>query len=259
MRSIASYADHFGNARGRYRIHSPFVYELLVNTIRNKEPDPALEKVEKVAAELRKDPRKIEVKDMGAGSKWASGPKRSIASIAGRSGTDRRFGRMLFRLAQRFGQNNVLELGSSLGIGTMCLAAGSKGNVHSIEACPASVKIAEESIERSDLKNVEVHHGSFQDELPHLMERESALDLIRIDGDHREEATVEYFRKCLEKAHNDSLFIIDDIHWSKGMERAWDRIRREDPVTLSLDLFQAGLLFLRKEQKERMHLKLRWT
>ncbi|MBK9599269.1 MAG: hypothetical protein IPO60_13350 [Flavobacteriales bacterium] len=41
-----------------------------------------------------------------------------------------------------------------------------------------------------------------------------------IDGHHAAEPTLDYFDQCLAKAHNDTVFIFDDIHWSTGMEEA---------------------------------------
>ena len=68
------------------------------------------------------------------------------------------------------------------------------------------------------------------------------------DGNHQEKPTIEYFEACLAKAHNETLFIFDDIHWSEGMEKAWDYIKSHEKVTVTIDLFFIGLVFFRKEQ-----------
>ena len=44
------------------------------------------------------------------------------------------------------------------------------------------------------------------------------IDLVFIDGNHQENPTISYFEKCLNYAHNDTIFIFDDIYWSIGME-----------------------------------------
>ncbi|HLW33390.1 MAG TPA: class I SAM-dependent methyltransferase, partial [Aequorivita sp.] len=73
-------------------------------------------------------------------------------------------------------------------------------------------------------------------------------DLILIDGDHNGERTLEYFNALLEKVHNDSLIIFDDIYWSKDMTEAWQKIIAHEKVTVSIDTFQWGMVFFRKEQ-----------
>ena len=57
-----------------------------------------------------------------------------------------------------------------------------------------------------------------------------------------------YFRQCLAKAHEDSVFVFDDIYWSAEMERAWKEISSMPEVSAALDLFQIGIVFFRKSQ-----------
>jgi len=44
--------------------------------------------------------------------------------------------------------------------------------------------------------------------------------------------------------------VFDDIHWSPGMERAWEKIRAHPKITVSLDLLRLGLVFFRRENKK---------
>ena len=76
------------------------------------------------------------------------------------------------------------------------------------------------------------------------------IDLVFIDGNHQKEATLSYFQKLLPLAHNETVFIFDDIHWSAGMEEAWKEIQANPKVTVSIDSFFWGLVFFRKEQKK---------
>jgi len=81
-------------------------------------------------------------------------------------------------------------------------------------------------------------------------------DLIYFDGNHQKEATLHYFEKLLPLAHNDSVFIFDDIHWSGEMEEAWEQIKAHPRVRVSVDTFYWGLVFFRKEQ-EKEHFTIR--
>ncbi|MDR9458281.1 MAG: class I SAM-dependent methyltransferase [Salegentibacter sp.] len=78
--------------------------------------------------------------------------------------------------------------------------------------------------------------------------QQTSFDLIYFDGHHTKEATLKYFELLLPTAHNDSVFVFDDIHWSRGMEEAWDIIKKHPEVRVSIDTFHLGLIFFRKEQ-----------
>lgn len=81
-------------------------------------------------------------------------------------------------------------------------------------------------------------------------------DLIYIDGNHQKEATLRYFEELLATVHNDSVMIFDDIHWSKEMEEAWVEIKLHPQVKVTIDTFQWGLVFFRREQ-EKEHFVIR--
>ncbi|MFD2517962.1 O-methyltransferase [Salinimicrobium flavum] len=80
--------------------------------------------------------------------------------------------------------------------------------------------------------------------------------LLYIDGNHRKEATLRYFEKLLPTVHNDTVMIFDDIHWSAGMEEAWEEIKKHPSVTVTIDTFFWGLVFFRQEQ-EKEHFVIR--
>nr|WP_316928856.1 class I SAM-dependent methyltransferase [Salinimicrobium xinjiangense] len=74
--------------------------------------------------------------------------------------------------------------------------------------------------------------------------------LLYIDGNHQKEATLSFFEKLLPTVHNDSVMIFDDIHWSAGMEEAWEEIKTHPQVRVTIDTFQWGLVFFRREQEK---------
>jgi predicted O-methyltransferase YrrM len=78
-----------------------------------------------------------------------------------------------------------------------------------------------------------------------------------MDGHHAKEPTLDYFELCLQHSHNDTVLVLDDIHWSQGMEAAWSAIKAHPRVTVTIDLYSLGLVFLRSEQA-REHFRLRY-
>jgi predicted O-methyltransferase YrrM len=174
-----------------------------------------------------------------------------VSEIAGRSAKNVRYCRLLFRLAYYLRPQVILEIGSSLGISTSYLAStNSAAKVITLEGCPNTANEAKKNFESLGLKNVEIIVGNFGTILPDLIHRLPAAgcQLVFFDGNHRKGPTLDYFKQCLGFAHNDSVFVFDDIHWSNEMEEAWEEIKLHPEVTVTIDLFFLGIIFFRKEQ-----------
>ena len=80
------------------------------------------------------------------------------------------------------------------------------------------------------------------------LKEHNQLDFVFFDGNHKKKPTLSYFKQCLEVAHEDSIFIFDDIYWSTEMTEAWQEIKKHPKVTLSIDCFEMGIVFFKKEQ-----------
>ena len=154
------------------------------------------------------------------------------------------------KLVEYFKFSSVLELGTSLGLSTAAISLGnSKSYISSLEGCKETSNVAIQMFEKYDLNNIKIVQGNFKDALSNTVTG-ATYDLIYFDGNHSKEATLEYFKTCLPSVHNDSLFIFDDIHWSKDMEEAWEKIKTHEKVKVTIDTFQWGLVFFRKEQEK---------
>jgi predicted O-methyltransferase YrrM len=188
------------------------------------------------------------VTDLGAGSRVDKSNERSIRQIAKNASKSKKIGRLLFRLSRHVQPNNILELGTSLGLSSLYLAYGSpSSNIITIEGCPNISKIAADNFQKASMYKIQLETGNFDDKLPEILEKINSLDLAFIDGNHQQEPTIKYFEQCLLKSNPDSILIFDDIHWSDGMEKAWEYIINHPSVTLSVDIFHMGIVFLRKE------------
>ena len=108
------------------------------------------------------------------------------------------------------------------------------------------------------MQHIELLEGDFNNTLPEYIGKLDQIGLAYVDGNHRYAPTVQYFNSLLEKSNEDSVLIFDDIHWSAEMEKAWAEIKAHPSVTLTIDLFFIGLVFLRKAQKEKEHFIIRY-
>ncbi|MBK9420787.1 MAG: class I SAM-dependent methyltransferase [Flavobacteriales bacterium] len=255
---VRAYLKHLRHGGNRHDVHSPFVFALVENVLRKRTPPHAFAEIEAQRLALLKDNRIITVTDFGAGSRQGSGFQRSVSSIARTALKPKRQAEMLARLVDYSAPNTILELGTSLGITTLYLArSAASAQVHTIEGCTAIGSIAQENFTTAGTQNIHPHVGRFEDQLDVVLATLGRLDFAFIDGHHAKEPTLSYFDQCLAKAHNDTVFIFDDIHWSQGMDDAWSAIKAHPKVTVTIDLFNFGIVFLRKEQ-QREHFVLRY-
>lgn len=145
----------------------------------------------------------------------------------------------------------MLDLGTSLGITTAYLAKAVEpfgGRVITFEGCPETARLAGRTFAQLDCSHVQQVIGDLNETLSPTLQKLPPLDLVFFDANHQYEPTIQYFTVCLDHIHNDSVFIFDDLYWSAGMEQAWNAIRRNPVVTVTVDLFGVGLVFFRREQ-----------
>lgn len=258
MQHISSYLGHLLKARDRHGVHSPFVYELIAQVLRRTEPRPEFLAIEQLREDLFRNTATIHVNDLGAGSRVFELPTRRVCDIARTALKSPKNAALLFRLARYFQPTTVVELGTSFGLSTLYLARGAEeGRVVTIEGCAQTLRIAQHHFDSLEQRNIRSVLGSFQTRLPELLLKMDRLDMVFIDGHHATEPTLAYYEQCLTKAHNDTVFIFDDIHWSRGMEEAWQAVKAHPRTTVTIDLYDMGLVFLRTEQA-REHFTLRY-
>ncbi|MDA0713682.1 MAG: class I SAM-dependent methyltransferase [Bacteroidetes bacterium] len=227
----------------RHGVHSPFVFEFIEKVLRNRGSIPEAMEIEAIRRRLLKDRTLISTMDPGAGSTAAG--SRSIQNVAKRSLSSRDQCRILYRIVKHFTPSTVIEFGTCLGISTAYLSAAGCERLISMEGHPDLFKGAEKVLSSLDLK-AELHEGLFDASLDNIINDVGKVDMAFIDGHHTEEATLHYYDRLRPHLHENSVIIFDDIHWSDGMERAWETLKRSEGVTLSIDLFWCGLLFFKK-------------
>ncbi|MBY0477630.1 MAG: class I SAM-dependent methyltransferase [Chitinophagaceae bacterium] len=252
---------YFTAANGKgHGIHSPFVFDLVVKVLNDETNYAAYKEIEQQRRRLLKNETIITVEDFGAGSVKGLTKQRVVQQIAATSLKPKKYAQLLYRLVQYVQPTQILELGTSLGITTAYLAkAKPDAAVITMEGSPAIAEIAQQQFADLQLKNVKVVTGNFDETLVSTLAASSTpFDFIFIDGNHRKDPTLCYFEQLLVKTTADTVFVFDDIHWSKEMEDAWELIKQHPSVTLTVDLFFIGLVFLRKEQKEKEHFVIRF-
>jgi predicted O-methyltransferase YrrM len=245
------------NGRG-HGVHSPFVFDFIQNVLTDKTPFPEYAHIEILRSKLLADQTPVPMEDYGAGSRNGPGSK-SIAQISRHAAKSPKYGQLLYRIVRYYQPHYVLELGTSLGISTAYLASADKNAVVVTgEGNYAVATIAKNNFEMLGLPNIRIITGNFQNTLPEMVSALPLIDLAFIDANHRRQPTITYFMELLKKITDRSVIIFDDIHWSRGMEEAWEEIKRHPQVMLTVDLFFMGIVFFRPEFKVKQHFRIRF-
>ncbi|WP_439555534.1 O-methyltransferase [Dyadobacter sp.] len=247
---IAAYFKYLFHSGNAHAIHSPFVFDLYNRVINVKDHNEDYARIKELRKKLLSSTEVIEIVDLGAGSRVNKSNKRKIKTITRNAEKPEKFGRLFYRLIQNFQPQNIIELGTSLGLTTLYLSkANSTARITSFEGCPQTAAKAREHFANMGATNIEVVLGNIDQTLPDkLRDLSQKIDFLYVDANHRYEPTVRYFEDCLPYAHNNSVFIFDDIYWSKEMTAAWKYIKAHPGVTVTIDLFWVGIVFFRAEQ-----------
>jgi predicted O-methyltransferase YrrM len=233
------------NKKG-HGIHSPFVFDLVSRVFRNKADPAVVYCIEKVRQRLKRDKRIINILDLGSGSEKGRHKLKKVSDIARFSPVPEKYGVLLSGLAAEFGGQLIIEFGTSFGISTMYMAlSGRETMVATMEGCAATAGIADTNFKEAGLKNVRLYIGPFEDSISEIVKTGITPGIVFIDGNHRKKPVVEYFEKMAEISDNKTVIIIDDIYNTREMEEAWREIRKNERVTLSIDIFRMGIVFFR--------------
>ena len=230
-------------------IHSPFIYDFARNVLFKKSEKHLFSHIKEYRQHLNLNKQTVLFEDFGAGSKIINSVKRKVCDIAKTSSTKNKYGMLLARIIAYYKPKFIIELGTSLGIGTLYLTTlfGKNAKLYTVEGDKNVSKIANEYIKEVTTKNIHFINAKFRDAILELTRKNEDFDFIFFDGNHSEKATIYYFEQCLSKINDKSIFVFDDIHWSKGMENAWEYIKSHTKTKVCIDLFQFGIVFFKKE------------
>ncbi|MFV8325520.1 O-methyltransferase [Flavobacterium sp. ZS1P14] len=264
---IKPYLLFLWRSKNEHAVHSPFVFNVLTKCFYDKKSKPEYAILRNFRNSLLENKNDIEVTDFGAGSKVFKSNTRTISKIAKTAGITAGRAQLLFRIIHYFQPDTILEIGTSLGLATSALSLGNlKAKIITLEGCPETAKIAQEQFRQFGLTNINSVITEFSLYLKDqnlkcnpgvlLDQAKQTQSLIYFDGNHSKKATLDYFELLLPTITNESVWIFDDIHWSSAMEEAWEIIKKHPKVTVTIDTFQWGLVFFRREQ-EKEHFVIR--
>lgn len=160
-----------------------------------------------------------------------------------------RSGLILYLLTRILGPQNILELGTNVGISSAYMAAAlkvnkSNGKVITLDASPYRQHIAKKVHCNIGVDNISYVKGLFSETLSDSLKSAKTIDLAFVDGHHQYQPTLDYFEQILQFSNSNTVFVFDDIRWSDGMRKAWAEIQSDNRSGLVVDLSSVGVCML---------------
>jgi predicted O-methyltransferase YrrM len=239
-----SYLRFLWFSKNQHGIHSPFVYHLITRCFYNKAHFKTYQLWDKVQQYLLSSKEYL-IYNVEAKPKFRK--KQTVAQLAKDSSFSKKRARLMIRLADYLNVENALELGTGLGLTSISMAGSGKVKLKTVENNLVFSEFAQTQFEKLGLNSISCIHSNFEKFHSELQPKEK-FDLVFIHVNQSGTTTLSYFESLLIHKHNDTLFVLEGIHSSSDMEKLWKQIQNHPQVQVTIDTFQWGLVFFRKEQ-----------
>ena len=241
---VSEFIKYVCGSKGRHAFHSPFVYDFKDKCLTLKLNDLFLKERKKQQKGLKNDISSFKMEDFGAGSRKLQ-EVRIVKEVYKSAATKGVFLDLLSQLSGFYQPKQILELGTSLGVGTFALTYGN-GKITTVDACEKTQTFAKHYFPKTKAEIVFVN-----DNFQHFIEKDTTVyDLIFIDGHHDGRALKDYLKALEKNSHDETIFILDDIRWSRSMLQLWKEIISDNHYHLSIDLFKFGIVIKRHHQNK---------
>ena len=239
---IWHYITHFMSSRNNYGhgIHSPYIFNFVQSTLHCEHAYYCFNKIENIRKQNASNKSEVHITDFGTGNNRIS----TVAKITNTALQSKKNAQLLFKIANYIKAENILELGTSLGITTAYLVShSSKCNCISFEGAEEIVQIAKKNHNILGIRNIKIINGDINKTLAKSIAAYTTFDLIYIDANHNYASLMQYYEEILNKTHENSVVVIDDIYWSDGMRKAWEEIKNHPATTCTIDIYHMGIVF----------------
>ena len=239
----------------KYGIEGNLIAQAFLKTLKKEntpDEDQLFKKLNQFRSDLLTDNRKISFEEIGTSAEL------TVAQVARRAASPEIWTRFFYQLCKPNSIKNILEIGTNLGVSGQYFikALENKKNTKfvTLEGVKGLCEMASARFNRLTTQNrFEVVHGLYDKTLPSILKSRIRFDLVFIDGNHQYEATLKYFELVKNNLTDGALVIFDDIHWSKGMRKAWEEIGFQKEIAFSINFFKLGIIVFDPKQTKPTH------
>ena len=242
---IKSYISFIIKSKNKHGVHSPFVFDLITKCFNKKNPTNFDQLFLKYKKELFKNTSTINVTSNSTISNM-----RQVSKISKSTEISNKSAKLLIKLMQYYKPTSVIEIETSLGLSTAALSISlPNSSITTLEECTEKGNIAQNLFNKYQFKNIKLIIGNFNETLAKQLNK-NTFDFVFFNGNHTKKATLDYFKLSLSSIHNNSFFLFNNIYRNFEMKQAWEEIKKNPSVTITIDTYQWGLVFFRKEQQK---------
>lgn len=238
--------------RRGYGVHSPFVFNLITKVIEERCSYYSFYDIELIRKQLLFRDDIIAYPDKQQKGKLR---RRTVGEIVEREAIKPKHGALLFRLANYFKPQSILQLGSSMGLSTLYLTSYASGlKCIALENIPEFAPIARIAYEKGARNPVDLRTGSNKELLPQALEELKQVDFVFFNTLYEQPDNVWLFNECTKYVHDGSLFVFEGIKASRKMREFWKEICACPEVTVTIDLYSMGIVFFNKKLHKRNYI-----
>lgn len=210
---LGSWLKYMWQRKSEYKIHSPFVFDFMRKVLNDRGSNRDYDTIYRVARLL--DKRKHINYNL------------------------RKQSRLLYRMVRYFEPDSVVSFGRLSALNTTAFALGNLQTKVYLEESDDFL----ETLNAMGVINVNlIQPSEFDSE--HF--RKLNTGFVFFSRDSFEDETWDYLVDCLNYKTSESVFVFEGIHHNRAMEDAWEEIKGNEDVSVTLDLYCVGLVFFRE-------------
>lgn len=238
------------------RIHSPYIYKMISSALDLRKTYYDDYQIEEQRSKLGRSSKVVSYEDLGAGSTAILNQKQKKVSVLLKHSTSNKWKcRLLRNLVLYFQPKSILELGTNLGMATAYLHSANKNcELVTVEGALEIAVEAKEVFNKMGYSNIESIVSSFDAFFDSGHSSITDSELVYMDGNHKYESTVQYFKAIWNAGTTTRVVIVDDINWSEEMQKAWSEIKALSGCH-SIDFYKLGIIYKNESIPEVKHLK----
>jgi predicted O-methyltransferase YrrM len=226
--------------------HSAFVYDFICIVLRNQTGKNEYKKIEQIRKKLRKNHQTLYI--LYAGGHADCGSILPIDDVVRYFSVSKSTGNLLFQLVRRYNLQHIVEFGTAFGLSAAYMAMANPGaSILTVEQSPEVSAIAEETFKMLKLNNIERINADFDAVIKHFPAKFKYLDLLYVKVITSRRRLCNYFHFIKQYASPSTIFVLEGIYKTKEMTSVWKSIQADPDVSITIDLYSAGLVFFRQK------------
>lgn len=247
---LREYIKYQLNARRRHGIHSPFMYDFGDNCLKTAVSKKDYRVFKELKSSFLENKTQIQIKKCKTPSKNTNSFF-SVQQITKMIGPSNKVGKLFHRITAHYPMNNVLELGTGNGLGTLMLSSGNdKVNITTVEANTDLYFFAKSHFPALRKDQVMFINDSWFHFIAN-QKSSTRFDFIVINGNPWDVKNIKKIIPQLQKLiHDETIILLKGIRRTNELYEVWDTLIHTSNYHLSIDLFQVGLLLQRNHQQK---------